>query len=284
MSRATSNRGETPTSARAILRRLLGLGDHPGRGAPAHQQGERNDRRRDHDADRDIGSAPADQRHRQIHRQRPDRPGEIISRGYDDDRQPAPLDEPMRNIRHHRPEPHPGADADQDAMRRREDAQIGRVASDDEAEAQSEAGDDQGNGDPGAVRHPSQHDRAEGETQHHQGVGQRGGRTVDAEFELRARQDDDDRPHARAEQGRDQQRQTPGARTRRGRRAGSGQRFRGIWRQKRSSRELAGSGWRWQAAADAAPSRREAAVHKAAPLASSSRRHVLWSGSNAAPP
>ena len=50
-------------------------------------------------------------------------------------------------------------------------------------------------------------DRREGERAHHHGVGKRGGGPVDAEVELRRRQDHDDRPHAGADQGRDQKRQ-----------------------------------------------------------------------------
>ncbi len=154
----------------------------------------------------------------------------------------------MRNVGHQRPEAHAGADADQQAVRRRKHQQVRRQPGGDEAEAETEGRDGQGNGGADAVRHPPQREGAEGESQHHRGVGQRGGRTVDAELRLRPRQDDDDRPHARPEQGRDHERQ-PQAQE------GVGAvgpiavgGFEGLGgRAIHYANELAGSGRRWQA-------------------------------------
>ncbi len=87
-------------------------------------------------ADAGIGRPPADERHREAHQQRPNRAGEVIAGGDDDHRKPAPLDEPVRNIRHHRPEAGPRADPDQH-MGGREHGQVRRVSGENEAEPQA---------------------------------------------------------------------------------------------------------------------------------------------------
>ena len=115
----------------------------------------------------------------------------------------------MRDVRHHRREAGAGADADQQPCAAEKTARFGAKPGDDETEAQSDsAGDDQRNGDAGAVGHAPQHDRAEGETEHHQRVGQRGGRAVDAEFELRSGKTTMTAHMPAPDEGRDQQRQS----------------------------------------------------------------------------
>ena len=190
--------------ARGLGRGLRLLIDRGG-GPAAHRQSERQDSGGDDDSYARIGHAPADQRNREAHQKRPDRSGEVIAGGDNDDREPAPLDEPMRNIRHHRPEAGSGADSDQH-MGGREHGQVRRIAGKNKAYAQSHSGDDQRRDNAETVGHPSERDRRQGERTHHQRVGKRGGGAVDAEIELRRRQDHDHRPHARADQGRDQQR------------------------------------------------------------------------------
>ena len=193
-------------------------------------QSQRQDRRGDDEADAGIGRPPADERHRQAHQQRPDRAREVIAGRHNDHREPAPLDEPVRNIRHHRPEAGPRADADQHVGRRKHE-EVGRVTRQNEAYAKARAADRQGNGDAAAIRHSPQRDRREGERAHHHGVRQRGGRAVDAEFKLRLRQDDDHRPHARPDQRRDHAATRRGGQTRSGRQGHSGWRIRGhAWK------------------------------------------------------
>ena len=118
---------------------------------------------------------------------------------------PAPLDEPMRNVRHHRPEAGSRANSDQH-VGGGEHAEVRRIAGENKPDAQSHGGDDQRQDNAETVGHPPERDRREGERTHHQRVGKRGGGAVDAEIELRRRQDHDHRPHARPDQGRDQQR------------------------------------------------------------------------------
>ena len=57
-----------------------------------------------------------------------------------------------------------------------------------------------GANDARAVRHPAEHDGAERETEHHQRIGQRGRRAIDAEFGLHFRENNDDGPHSCAGQ------------------------------------------------------------------------------------
>ena len=92
--RTSNNRGDTDFGARRPGR-PFGFGDHRGRGPPAHQQSERQNRRGEDEADSGIGRPPADQRDRQTHQQGPDRACEVIARRDDDHRESAPPDEPV---------------------------------------------------------------------------------------------------------------------------------------------------------------------------------------------
>ena len=207
MTNKTNNsRGDMPTSARAAAVAASACSNTAADGPTAHRQRERQNRRRDNEADAGIGRPPADQRYRQAHQERPDRSGEIIAGRDDDDREPSPLDEPMRNIRHHRREAGSRANSDQH-MGGREHGEVRRVAGENKADAQSDSRDDQGQDNAVAVSHPPERDRREGQRAHHHSVRKRSRRAVDAEVELRRRQDHDHRPHARPDQGRDQQRQ-----------------------------------------------------------------------------
>ena len=190
--------------ARGLSRGLRLFVDRGG-GPAAHRQSERQDSSGDDDSHAGIGRAPADQRNREAHQERPDRSGEVIAGRDNDDRNPAPLDEPMRNIRHHWPEAGSCANSDQH-MGGGEDGQVRRVAGENKTYAHRHSGDDQRQDNAKTVGHPPERDRREGERTHHQRIGKRGRRAVDAEIELRRRQDHDHRPHARADQGRDQQR------------------------------------------------------------------------------
>ena len=160
----------------------------------------------DDGADAGVSFPPADQRHREAHQEGPDRSGQVIAGRDDDDRESPALDEPMRNVRHHRPEAGSRAHSDQ-RMGARKHGEVRRGAGDDKTQSQSHSGDDQGRNDAVAVRHPPERDGREGERAHHHRIGERGRRSVDAEVALRLRQSHDDRPHARADQGRDHERQ-----------------------------------------------------------------------------
>ena len=94
-------------------RRPFGRGDHRRGGLAAHQQGERQDRRDNDESDAGVGRAPADQRHRQVHQERPDPAGEVVARRHNDHRKPASPDEPVGDVRHQRPEAGPSANSDQ---------------------------------------------------------------------------------------------------------------------------------------------------------------------------
>ena len=190
--------------ARGLSRGLSLVVDRGGWPA-AHRQSKRQDDSGDDDAYAGISRAPADQRNREAHQKWPDRSGEVIAGRDDDDRESAPLDEPMRNIRHHRPEAGSRANSDQH-MGGREHGQVGRIAGENEPYAQGHSGEDQRQNNAETVGHAPERDRREGKRTHHQRVGNRGRRAVDAEIELGRRQDHDHRPHARADQGRDQQR------------------------------------------------------------------------------
>jgi hypothetical protein len=178
---------------------------HRGGGPAAHRQSERQYCRRDNQADAGIGRAPADQRHRKAHQERPDRSGEVIAGRNNDDGQPAPPDEPMGNVRHHRPEARSCADPDQQ-MGARKHGEIRRSGGENKTEPQCDSGDRQGRDNAETVGHPPERDRAEGQRAHHHRVGKRGRRAIDAEVELRRRQDHDHRPHARPDQVAHQQR------------------------------------------------------------------------------
>ena len=71
--------------ARGLGRGLRLLVDRGG-GPPAHRQSERQDSGGDDDSYAGIGHAPADQRNREAHQKRPDRSGEVIAGGDNDDR------------------------------------------------------------------------------------------------------------------------------------------------------------------------------------------------------
>ena len=120
-----------PTSARAAAVAASACSNAL-RTAPAHRQRERQDGRGDDDADARVGRPPADDRHREAHQERPDRSGEVVAGRDDDDREAAPPDEPMRNIRHHRREAGPRADADQH-VGGREHEEVRRIAGENEA-------------------------------------------------------------------------------------------------------------------------------------------------------
>jgi hypothetical protein len=112
----------------------------------------------------------------------------------------------MRDVRHHRPEACSGARSDQH-MGGGENGKVRRIAGENETEPERYGGEDQGQDDAGAVCHPPERDGRDGERAHHDRIGERGRRAVDAEVALRLRQDHDDRPHAHADQRRDQERQ-----------------------------------------------------------------------------
>ena len=183
------------------LRLFVDVGGWPA----AHRQSQRQDKRGDDYAYGGIGRAPADQRNCEAHQEGPDRSGEIIAGSDNHHRDPAPLDEPMRNVGHHRPEAGSRANSDQH-MGGREHAEVRRIAGDNKPYAQSCGGDDQRQDNAEAIGYAPERNRREGERTHHQRIGKRGCRAVDAEIELRRRQDHDHRPHARPDQGRDQQR------------------------------------------------------------------------------
>ena len=87
---------------------------------------------------RGVSRAPADQRHREAHQEGPDRSGQVIAGRDDDDRESPPLDEPMRNVRHHRPEAGSRAHSDQ-RMGGRKHGEVRRGAGDDKTQPKATA-------------------------------------------------------------------------------------------------------------------------------------------------
>ena len=111
------------------------------RGWPAaHRQGQRQDRRGDDEADARISPRQPMSGIGEAHQQRPNRAGEVIAGRDNDHREPAPLDEPMGNIRHHRPEAGPRANSDQHVSGR-EYQEVRRISGENEAQTQARAGD-----------------------------------------------------------------------------------------------------------------------------------------------
>ena len=163
-------------------RRRLRLGELPRRGRRRISR-RAGDGRGDEEADRDIGPAPAEPGHRRVHRQRPDRAGEIIARrrrrrrrGRVDARTNARY--PPSSARSRCPAPTPISSACAAENSARFGARPATTKPRPSERRRSAAARD-----AGAVGHAAERERAEGEAEHHQRVGQRGGGAVDAEFD-----------------------------------------------------------------------------------------------------
>ena len=150
-----------------------------------------------------MGGAPAHRLDAVVDQRRPDRAADVIAAGGDGDREPAVAVEPVRGLRHQRPEGGRRGQPDR-KMHQDELPDRGRHPRDDIAQAQNADAEPDRGDDAVAVGDLAGQHRAGTEPEHHQRKGQRGGAAARGEFGLHHRKRDHHRPHADAAERADQ--------------------------------------------------------------------------------
>jgi hypothetical protein len=169
---------------------------------PQDDQRQRHRHRRE-DADGDMSGAPAELLDAVVHQWRPDHAADVIAAGGDGDREPAVAVEPVRGLRHQRPESGRRRQPDRE-MHEDELPDRGRHARDDIAESQNADAEPDRGDDAVAVGDLAGQHAAGTEAEHQKCKRQRGGAAAGGKLALHRRQRHHHRPHSDAAERADQ--------------------------------------------------------------------------------